>query len=186
MKLYCLPHSTHLRPLCAFDLNVAFLLLSLPATSPPTYIAAPHPSKRVREHSLMDEGVPSLMWDGYSRSVFYRTQSFHPPKHFSCCIIIINYLLHESPTFTRPCVPIPRRRVCEPSIQPHAWKWGGGKQSISACEMNEWVMLPTGHSSGAMSSSPRPVVKNKQHLQGSTPSICSFPENSTPGLKVWF
>lgn len=63
---------------------------------------------------------------------------------------------------------------------------GWGEQLISACEMNEWVILPTGHSSGAMSSSPWSVVKNKQHLQGSTPSICSLPENSTPGLKVWF
>lgn len=30
----------------------------------------------------MDEGVPSLMWDGYSRPVFYRMQSFHPPSTF--------------------------------------------------------------------------------------------------------
>ena len=100
---------------------------SLPATSPPTYITAPHPSKQARYHSLMDEGVPSLMWDGYSRSVFYRMQSFHPQKHFSCCITIINYLLRQ-PHLHQVLIPHSRQVVCESSIQPHAWRWGGGSR----------------------------------------------------------
>lgn len=92
----------------------------------------------------MDEGVPSLMWDGYSRSVFYRMQSFHPQKHFSCCVIIISYLLRQ-PHLYQALSPHSRQVVCEPSIQPHAWRWGGGKPSKHVREMNEWVTLQWPH-----------------------------------------
>ena len=188
VKLPCPPHSTHLRPLCAFDLNMVFLLELPPCyfsthlyncpssfktsqVSPPNGWGGPHLSCGI--------GIPALS--------FIECRVFIPKSTFQA-------LSSSSITYCMTAPPSPGLESAFPagvsvnpatSLMPGSEAgWGG--QSINVCEINEWVMLPTGHSSVATSRSPWSVFKNKQHLQESTPSLCSLPEYSTPGLGVWF
>ena len=122
-------------------------------------------------HLSCGMGIPALSF--IECRVFIPKSTFHAASPSS-----ITY--SNSPTFTRSWFPIPGRLSVNPasSLMPG----GGVGEAVDTCSWNEWM----GHSSVATSSSPWSVFKNTQHLQENTPSICSLPEDSTPGLKVWF